>query len=111
MADVCSSDLAAPRRSRLCRSKLLVEPTDSLKILLAGFYSDRDGSSTTFATMLNGNTVGRSIPGSIILPGQSDPYVVAVNPLIHQYSRVKANGFSANEIGRASCSERVCQYV
>src|SRR3546814_271389 len=46
--------------------------------------------------MLNGNTVVRSIPGSIILPGQSDPYVVAVNPLIHQYSRVKAHGFSAN---------------
>src|SRR3546814_12481252 len=77
MADVCSSDLAAPLRSRLVRAKLLVEPTDSLKILLAGFYSDRDGSSTTFATMLNGNTVGRSIPGSIILPRQSVPYVVA----------------------------------
>jgi len=99
---VTTGKKVAPLRSRLIRTKLLAEPVDDLKILLTGYYSKREDASTTFATMLNGNTVGRAIPGSIILPGQSDPYVVAVNPILPQFITVKSYGGSVDVALRLS---------
>jgi len=88
---------AAPVSSRLLRAKLMLRPTEDVKILLIGFYSKRIDGTNAFSTMLNGNTVGRAIPGSILLPGESHPYQVAVNPNRSQGDSWNKNyGFAGN---------------
>jgi len=88
-----TGDYVSPFRSRLLRGKLRLDPTDDLKIILFAEWSARDDARTAFAVPLNGNTSGRTIPGSIIPPG--DPYVVAQNPIMPIISTNEHYGYGA----------------
>jgi iron complex outermembrane recepter protein len=93
LKDFITRENAAPFESRLIRGKLRLDPTDNLKIIFTGFYSWRKDSASSFSIPLNGNTVGRTIPGTLIPPG--DPYLVSVNPIARQDNINRAKGADA----------------
>ena len=63
--------------TKLVRAKLRLDPTDNLKIVLTGRYSDRRESVAIYGSPLNGNTVGRLLAPDAIIPVR--PYDVALN--------------------------------
>jgi iron complex outermembrane receptor protein len=80
LRSVQTDELVSPFRSRTFRGKLRIDPIDNVKIILFADWWARDDASTAFAIPLKGNTIGRTIPGTILPPG--DPYVVAQNPIL-----------------------------
>ena len=61
----------------MVRAKLLIQPSDRLKVLLTGTRSDRDESASVVGSALNGNTVGKLIdPAGIVA---SRPFTTADN--------------------------------
>jgi Outer membrane receptor proteins, mostly Fe transport len=80
LRSIQNGDYVSPFRSRTFRGKLRLDPIDNVKIILFADWWARDDTATGFAVPLNGNTVGRTIPGTILLPG--DPYIVAQNPIM-----------------------------
>jgi iron complex outermembrane receptor protein len=91
LRSVQTGELVSPFRSRLLRGKLRLDPTDNLKIVLFAEWSARDDARTAFGVPLNGNTQGRTFPGTIIPPG--DPYIVAQNPILPVISQNDHYGF------------------
>src|SRR3546814_16779101 len=97
-SDVCSSDLKrgfacfGPANVSLGGFRAKAEPVGDQAGVRSGVPGQRPESSNHFAT-------GRdnvSKLGLVIRPGPADP---------------ETNAFHAVELGRASCRERVCQYV
>ena len=84
--------------SKLVRAKLLLTPTESIKILLSGFYSDRKDSSGILGTALNGNSAARALDPNAIIPTKPWQYASDVEP----WQRSKVYSFSGKieaEIG------------
>ena len=63
--------------AKLVRAKLLLEPSDTLTLLISGEYSDRKDDNAG-SQPLNGNTAARGMPG-VVIP--TTPYVIANNRL------------------------------
>jgi iron complex outermembrane recepter protein len=93
LKDFITFEDAAPFKSHLIRGKIRFDPTDSLKIVVTAFESKRQDTASSFSVPLNGNTVGRLIPGTLIPPG--DPYLVTINPIARQVNINKAYGGDA----------------
>jgi len=87
--DLVTGDKVSPLKSHLVRSKLLLEPSDAIKVILTGFYSKRSDASTAYGYALNGNTIGNLFPGSVI---SSAPYRVASSQRMKGY--IESYGFS-----------------
>ncbi len=61
----------------LVRGKLLLDPTGDIRIVLTGRYSERTESAAIYGNPLNGNTVGRLLDPTAVVPIQ--PLDVALN--------------------------------
>src|SRR3546814_10998608 len=91
-SDVCSSDL-------LERSPPPAEDQRSIKASMAGW------EAVTRSLEGSGPIAGR------LRPGRGCRSTAAINYTWHFSDLVKLRGPRARKIGRASCRERVCQYV
>ena len=82
--DIISGEKSGGITSKLVRAKLLLTPSDELKFLLAGYYSDRyDGNALNF-TVLNGNTDGVFFgPTPVIIASQPGDVSSNVENAIH----------------------------
>src|SRR3546814_14737888 len=103
-SDVCSSDLA---------------PTDGLTLSAAVAYTDAEFTET-FISNAGIDLKGRAAPRAPKWSGNlsfdweipiSDSLDFSVFGLANYSGSYFADATTLNEIGRASCRERVCQYV
>ena len=84
--------------SKVLRAKLLLTPSDGLKILLTGLYSDHSDPSGNLGIPLNGNTSARALDPNAIIPTKAWTYASEAD--IYQRSKVYSlSGKIEAEIG------------
>lgn len=92
--------------SKLFRAKLLIKPTDTIKILLTGLYSDHLDNSGNFGVALNGNSAATlDFTGShpAIIP--TKPWTMASDSNVYQRSKVTSlSGKIEAEVGNGTLS-------
>jgi iron complex outermembrane recepter protein len=76
------------------RGKILITPTDNTRILLTGVYGENADPSSLLFTPLDGLTIGKGIPGSIV---PTRPYEVASSVPIPLKQRLKMASFEVNQ--------------
>src|SRR3546814_12026246 len=90
-SDVCSSDL-----TRQGEARIAIKPDANIRP--GGFASAR---------IMAGSADQPLLPESAVQSDSSGAFVMVVN----QNNEVERRPVTLGEIGRASCRERVCQYV
>jgi iron complex outermembrane receptor protein len=90
--NVYSNSRSEDTRSKYTRVKLLASPTDKLTIEVFGAYSYRTCGDCTAYEVLNGNSLARIFPGSII---PKEPYVYAAVGTPQVEAQVYTDGLRA----------------
>src|SRR3546814_19351470 len=104
-SDVCSSDLLAERKMQANQGALVV--SDDMRLLDAEHF---EKTARVFDNQivcepdLAGGGIGAALPQRV---ERHDPEVLGENPKVS----FPGEQIPAKQIGRASCRERVCQYV
>ncbi|HKX77410.1 MAG TPA: TonB-dependent receptor [Novosphingobium sp.] len=78
-------------KSKLVRGKVLLEPSDGVKLVMTAYYSDRNDSATFAASPLNDNSVGYALIPTAPRVTKSSQY--GTDPGV--FSRIRASGVSA----------------
>src|SRR3546814_3097186 len=98
-SDVCSSDLGG-------RAILLMHPTDRMKVKLLAPYENSKPADSALTNPALGKFV-RNSDRPDLFQGKLTNYNVTIN---YEFDFAELIS-STTQIGRASCRERVCQYV
>ena len=84
--DIAHGSHRAGVDSKLLRAKLLIKPTDTVKILLTGLYTDHLDNEGNFGMALNGNSSLRANDPNAIIPDK--PWTMASDSNVFQRSKV-----------------------
>lgn len=74
--------------SQMIRGKILVQPSDAVKVTFSGYYSDREDSAMYAGVALNGNSVGYALIPTA--PRPTGPKQFGADPDV--FTRVKSKG-------------------
>src|SRR3546814_13617796 len=112
-SDVCSSDLCSIENF----DPMGVHTGDSITVAPAQTLTDKEYQILRNASLAVLREIGVETGGSNvqfgICPNTGRMVVIEMNPRVSRSSALssQATGFPIAQIGRASCRDRVCQYV